>query len=95
MRDGSLERALALRTLDVDVDPLVIARQLGEAVDHVLRDLDRVAPAAEGVADLGLEFRDVVEADVLHGILLCEGVIISPGSRPVSSTAVAPGEGFW
>src|SRR5262249_47630965 len=55
-----------------------------------LRDLDRIAPAAERVADLGLETRDVVEGDVLHGILLSRDVTLSPGSARGSSAAVAP-----
>ena len=62
-----LERALALGALDVDVDPLVVAGQLGELVDHVLRHLDLGAPQAPNVvADLGAQRVDVVEANVLH-----------------------------
>jgi hypothetical protein len=69
VRDGRLERALALGALHVDVDPLMVAGQVGELLDHVLRDLDGLAPAAELVADLRLETIDVVEADVLHGVV--------------------------
>ncbi len=37
--DRRAEGTLCLRPLDIDVDPLVVAGQLGEAVDHVLGDL--------------------------------------------------------
>src|SRR5689334_8387268 len=90
VRDRSAERALALRALDVDVDPLVIAGQVGETVDHVLGDFDRVAPVAEGVGDLRLQLRDVVETDFLHdgppGPSLPAG---GPGP-PTSTAAGAP-----
>ena len=52
--------------LDVDVDPLMVAGEVGELVDHVLRDLDLVAPRAERVAYLGAQRVDVVESDILH-----------------------------
>jgi hypothetical protein len=39
MGDRRPERALALRTLGVDVDPLIIAAQLGEPIDHLLGHL--------------------------------------------------------
>src|SRR5262249_833891 len=76
-------RALALGALDVDVDPLVVARQLGEAVDHALRHLEWIAPLAEGVADLGLEPRDVVEGNFFHGDLLSR-------TSPLAQVPVAP-----
>ena len=47
MRDRALEGALALGALDVDVDPLMIAREIGELVDHLLRDLEGLAPVPE------------------------------------------------
>src|SRR3989442_8792833 len=75
VRDRAAERALPLGALHVDVDPLVVAGELGKAVDHVLGDLDRLAPRAEGDADLTLEPLDVVEAELVHG-----GVL--PAERP-------------
>src|SRR5438128_1725554 len=88
VRDRAAERALPLGTLHVDVDPLVVPGELGEAVDHVLRDLDRLAPRAEGVANLALEPLDVVETDLFHdGVLPAE----RPGRRagPVLPTRPA------
>src|SRR5687767_5649441 len=66
VRDGTAERALAPRPLDVDVDPLVVARELREAVDHVLRHLDRLAPRPELAGDLCLQGGDVIVADGLR-----------------------------
>src|SRR5207247_4208257 len=83
VRDRAAERALPLGALDVDVDPLVVPGHLGEAVDHVLRHLDRLAPGAEGVADLALEPLDVVEADIFHD-----------GSSRLSVPAGGPGPSF-
>src|SRR5437762_12084234 len=75
VRDRAAERALPLGALHVEVDPLVVPGELGKAVDHVLGDLDRLAPRAEADADLALEPLDVVEADIFHG-----GVL--PAERP-------------
>jgi hypothetical protein len=44
----------------------MVAGEVGELVDHVLRDLDLVAPRAERVADLGAQRVDVVKLDILH-----------------------------
>jgi hypothetical protein len=41
VRDRRAERRLTLGALDVDVDPLVIARGLGKQVHLLLRDLDQ------------------------------------------------------
>jgi hypothetical protein len=46
-----------LRALDVDVDPLVVAAQLRELVDHLLRHL---APAARA-DELALERFDLLD----------------------------------
>src|SRR5436309_551854 len=75
VRDRAAERALPFGALHVDVDPLVVPGELGKAVDHLLGDLDRLAPRAEGDADLALELLDVVEADLVH-----DGVL--PAERP-------------
>src|SRR5262249_59728557 len=52
VRDRRLEGALAPRALDVRVDPLVVAGQLGEVVDDLLGDLELVAPGPELGRDL-------------------------------------------
>ena len=57
MGDGGPERALALGPLDVDVDPLVVARDLGELVDVRLGHLDPVA-GADRLADQLAELVD-------------------------------------
>src|SRR5215212_4035340 len=61
--DRAPERALLLRTLDVDVDPLVVARDLCEAVDVLLGDL---APAAWPELPAG-ELTQLVDAVHRHG----------------------------
>ena len=43
MGDGLAARHVLLGPLDIDVNPLVITRRLGELVDPVLRNLDPVA----------------------------------------------------
>jgi len=43
MRDCLAARHLALGTLDIDMDPLVIARRVGEFVDLLLRHPEPVA----------------------------------------------------
>jgi len=40
VRYRTAERTFLLAPLNVDVDPLVIAREFGEPVDHFLRDFD-------------------------------------------------------
>src|SRR5574341_2565639 len=66
VRDGLLERALALAALDVHVNPLMVARQLGELVDHLLGDLGLGSEWTERVTHLRAQLLDVIEADVLH-----------------------------
>ncbi len=43
MRDGGAIRRLLARALDIDMNPLMVAADLGELVDHVLGHLDSVA----------------------------------------------------
>src|SRR5438067_351678 len=69
-RDGLLEGTLALGALDVDVNPLVIARQLGKLIDHRLRHLERRAEGTECLADLAAQPVDIVEANLFHERLL-------------------------
>src|SRR6185503_20312660 len=90
--DRRLERALALRPLDVDVDPLVVAREIRELVDHVLRHFDGLAPPAELVADLRLEACDVVEANVFHGSILLHAAL--SGLSGTSSPRSWPAQGL-
>ncbi len=59
MRDRTAERA-GLGSFGVDVDPLVIARCIGEGVHLFLGDLD-VRGVAEVLADERLEFIDSVD----------------------------------
>jgi hypothetical protein len=56
------------KALHVGVDPLAIAAELGEAVDHLLADLHVGTPGREGLADAGAEGLDVIEADLLGGV---------------------------
>ncbi len=42
MGDGAAPRRFPSRALEIDVDPLVIARGVGERVDPLLRDLEPV-----------------------------------------------------
>src|SRR6266446_9337958 len=70
VRDGSAERALTLRALDIDMDPLMIAGNIGELVDLVLCHLDRLAPAAVFGADLRFQLFDVVKTNGFHFGLL-------------------------
>jgi len=43
VRDGRLERRLERGARGIDMDPLMIARCVGELVDSLLRDLEPVA----------------------------------------------------
>ena len=63
--DRAAERALGLRALDVHVDPLVVAGDLGEAVDHLLVDRAPVA-GADRLPDQVLEFLDAVDGGGCH-----------------------------
>src|SRR4051812_18865778 len=65
VRDRGAEGAFGLRPLGVDVDPLVVARDLGEGVDQVLGDLAPVA-RPDLLADQLLELIDAVRGDVCH-----------------------------
>ena len=67
MDDRSTEGAFLLASLDVDVNPLVIARDLGEPIHHVLIHFDGLAPVAIFVADVLLQRFDVVESNFFHG----------------------------
>ncbi|CAB4926376.1 unannotated protein [freshwater metagenome] len=64
---GTTEWAFLQRTLDIDVDPLTIASELREVIDHLLRHLDRFAPLAELFAGKRINRIDVVEPDLGHG----------------------------
>ena len=78
MRDRAAEGALATAALDVDVDPLAVAGQLREGVDHLLRHLELAAEGAELLADPRLERGHVVELDLFHGwFLFSSGVSVA------------------
>src|SRR4029077_4016165 len=57
--------ALGLRPLRIDVDPLVVAGDLGEAVDQLLGDRARLA-RSDLLADDSLHPRDPVDLDSRH-----------------------------
>src|SRR3954468_14813470 len=63
--DRRAERALGLRPLDVHVYPLVVARDLGERVDQLLRDLAPLA-RAHFLPDERLQLVDPVRGDQCH-----------------------------
>ena len=65
MGDRRPERALALGALDVDVDPLVVARDLGELVDVLLGHLDPIA-RADRLAD---QLAELVDAAIVSGAI--------------------------
>ena len=67
MRDGGAERAIAARLLGVGVDPVVVARERCELVDHLLRHFHLVGPAGELLADQRLHRLQVFAADLALG----------------------------
>ena len=58
--DGPVGRQFALGALDVDVDPLVVARRVGKPIDLLLRDLHPFA-YADLAANGRLEIVEIVE----------------------------------
>ena len=67
MGDRATEGAFLLAALDVDVNPLVVAGQVGELVDHLLCDDKFVAPLPVLLGGLSVDGVDVVESDGSHG----------------------------
>src|SRR5690242_9729083 len=59
VRDRSAKGALASGSLDIDMNPLMVAGDIGELVDLVLRHLDRLAPATVLRANLRFQLFDV------------------------------------
>ena len=82
MRDRRLERALPLRPLDVDVNPLVVAGAIGEVVDPLLIDGQPVADTEFG-SDQGLRIGD--GRDDLHDCTFRSG---NPAMGAIIQTAV-------
>src|SRR5208283_2111231 len=64
--DRTAERTFFLAALDVDMNPLTVAGDLGELIDFLLRYLNRLAPRTEFLADFRGERRNVVKLDRLH-----------------------------
>ena len=67
MGDRTAEGALARGPLDVDVNPLAVAGQLGEGVDHLLGHLNPRTEVPECVGRERLEGVEVIEPGRLHG----------------------------
>ena len=65
--DRATEGAFLLAALDVDVNPLVVAGQVGELFDHLLCDDEFVAPLPVLLGGLSVDGVDVVESDGSHG----------------------------
>src|SRR5271156_4636563 len=76
--DRPLERALALRSLDINVNPLMVAGDIGKLVDLLLSNLDFLAPAAVLRADFRSQFLNVVKFDAFHFGLLVTRINASP-----------------
>ena len=66
MGDRAAEGALGLAPLDVHMDPLVIAGDVGECVDHVLADFELGSELAELFGGESVDGVDVVERDGGH-----------------------------
>ena len=66
MSDWATKWAFLQGTLDIDVNPLTIASELREIVDHLLRHLDRFAPLAKLFAGKRINRFDVVEPHLGH-----------------------------
>ena len=66
MRDGLAVRALALGSLNVDVDPLIVTGEPGEVVDHLLADLAPLG-RSELSSDQIFEPLDSIDIDRQHG----------------------------
>src|SRR4051794_22565437 len=86
VRHCRAERALGLRALDVDVDPLVVAGELGERVDYVLGDSAPVA-RANGLTLKLTKPLDSVRARNSHGR---RGYSMSLIPRKLPAIAPAP-----
>src|SRR5580700_12185931 len=66
MRHGPAERTFFFATLDIDMNPLMVAGHVGELIDFFLRHLNRLAPRPELLADFFGERRYIVKLDRLH-----------------------------
>ena len=70
MGNGTTERTLTAGTLHIDVDPLAISGQLGEGIDHFLRDECLSPPWPPLFGDGRAQSLDVVEANLVHKTFL-------------------------
>src|SRR5215469_6140267 len=87
----------------------MIAGNVGELVDLLLRYLDRFAPAAILLADLRTQFFHIIKADGFHGILYLlvnfvarvkelARTVCAPGPRRSPSRSrirIVPRPNFW
>ena len=71
------ERTFLFAALDVDMNPLMVAGDIGELIDFFLGDVNRLAPRAELLADFRAERGNIVKLDRLHwGLLfLCVAIL--------------------
>src|SRR5260370_13167045 len=74
MRDRPTKWTLFFGSLDVDMNPLMVAGHVGELIYFFLADVNRFAPRTEFFADLRRERRHIVKLYRLHRIS-------SPGFR--------------
>ncbi len=94
MRDGAAERRLR-RGLAVDVDPLVIVGEVGEAVDHVLVDQAPVRHA-DLLTDAGFEAFRCVHAVTLglDGVKECSRVAAGCQASSTERSAAISASGW-
>ena len=93
VRDRTAERALGLGALHVHVDPLVVARDLGEAVDHLLGDRAPVA-RADRLAGQALQFIDAVDGGGCHAASVPAGCTLSFTHSGVREALASVGRGM-
>src|ERR1700687_3681360 len=66
MRDRPTEGTFFFASLDVDMNPLMVAGHVGELIYFLLGDVNRLAPRTKLFADLRGERRHIVKFDYLH-----------------------------
>src|SRR5690349_16075042 len=66
MGDRAAKWALALAPLYIDMNPLMVAGDIGESIDFFLVHFDRLAPGAKLSADFRLQPLNIVEPNRFH-----------------------------